>query len=270
MNKKIIFILAVVIVALVGVGIYYFKNQEPMPEPAPVADDKGATSAGINVNNTVIDCGAVGDKNAGEEGEIKKCFEQKFKECKPAKMVMSIDTDQLGESVAYYYEIIGANSNLCTVESKFFKNPNLDWIDKIMSCDFDSNQDLENQIQNPIGKCSGSLYDLMYPASISQNLNCHLQISFGSMVINGQKTEAIKTSHSMLVGVGTRVYVVGYQGQLDQVSWKSSNDTIAKIEPNQNGTVLIKSINPGKAIITANDNSVKPPCTSMINWESTQ
>ena len=48
MNKKIIFVLVIVIIALVGVGIYYLKNQGPTPEPIPVADDKGATSAGIN------------------------------------------------------------------------------------------------------------------------------------------------------------------------------------------------------------------------------
>jgi len=49
MNKKIIVVLVIVIIiALGGAGIYYFKNQEPTPEPAPVADDKGATLAGIN------------------------------------------------------------------------------------------------------------------------------------------------------------------------------------------------------------------------------
>jgi len=48
MNKKIILVLVVVIIAIGGAGIYYFKNQEPTPEPAPVANDKGATPAGIN------------------------------------------------------------------------------------------------------------------------------------------------------------------------------------------------------------------------------
>ena len=48
MNKKIILVLVVVIIAIGGSGIYYFNNQEPTPEPAPVANDKGATPAGIN------------------------------------------------------------------------------------------------------------------------------------------------------------------------------------------------------------------------------
>ena len=48
MNKKIIFILAVVIVVVGGATIYYFKNQKLAPEPALVADDSGATPAGIN------------------------------------------------------------------------------------------------------------------------------------------------------------------------------------------------------------------------------
>lgn len=48
MNKKIIFVLAVVIIVLVGASVYYFKNQEPTPEPATVADDKSATPTGIN------------------------------------------------------------------------------------------------------------------------------------------------------------------------------------------------------------------------------
>jgi len=48
MNKKVIFILVAVIVIVGGATFYYFKNQGPTPEPAPVADDKGATPAGIN------------------------------------------------------------------------------------------------------------------------------------------------------------------------------------------------------------------------------
>lgn len=47
MNKKNIFVLAVIIIVLGGAGIYYFKNQEPTPEPATITDDKGATSTGI-------------------------------------------------------------------------------------------------------------------------------------------------------------------------------------------------------------------------------
>jgi serpin B len=48
MNKKIILVLSVIIIALGGAGIYYFKNQEPTPEPAPIANDRGAKPAGIN------------------------------------------------------------------------------------------------------------------------------------------------------------------------------------------------------------------------------
>jgi serpin B len=48
MNKKIILVLVVVAIALGGAGIFYFKNQESTPEPAPIANDKGATPAGIN------------------------------------------------------------------------------------------------------------------------------------------------------------------------------------------------------------------------------
>ncbi|MFH1193962.1 MAG: serpin family protein [bacterium] len=48
MNKKIILVLIVAIIAIGGAGIYFLKNQEPTPEPAPIANDKGATLAGIN------------------------------------------------------------------------------------------------------------------------------------------------------------------------------------------------------------------------------
>jgi serpin B len=48
MNKKIILILVAIIVVVGGTTFYYLRNQGPTPEPAPVADDKGATSAGIN------------------------------------------------------------------------------------------------------------------------------------------------------------------------------------------------------------------------------
>src|ERR1035437_10347566 len=48
MKKKIFFVLAVVMVVVGGAIFCYPKNQRPTSATVPVADDKGATPAGIN------------------------------------------------------------------------------------------------------------------------------------------------------------------------------------------------------------------------------
>lgn len=228
------------------------------------------------------------------------CFIQASQNCKLAKVDYTATTDIFGikQTTESLLEIKGVESNKCTfylrtekIDLAFPASMPSEVISqqkeiykklegKVGSCKFitsDLTAMLERWKQGNLStedfkatECQGTYFGQSSPQSDSQNASCRLQISFGSMVINGQKTEAIKTSQSMLLGVGSRAYAIGYQGQADQVSWKSSNDTIAKIEPGQDGTVIIKSINPGKAVITVTDNSTNPPCASTINWESTQ
>lgn len=83
------------------------------------------------------------------------CFNDKFAQCKPA-----IVTSKLTDTIIYYYEIIGSKDNLCEVKSKFIANPNPDWVEKEMICQYDNSKDFETAIQD-MSNCQGPLYDLM-------------------------------------------------------------------------------------------------------------
>jgi len=96
----------------------------------------------------IVDCGEVGPSNPEKAEEVQGCFEARFKECKPAKYVPSLDLGPLGGLVTYYYEIIGPDDELCVVKSKFLKNPNPDWVGKEMICKYDNTKIFEEAIQD--------------------------------------------------------------------------------------------------------------------------
>ena len=83
------------------------------------------------------------------------CFEEKFAECKPATVTL-----KLMDNLIYYYEIIDSKDGLCEVKSKFTANPNPDWVEKEMTCKYDSTNDFETAVQD-MSKCQGPLYTLM-------------------------------------------------------------------------------------------------------------
>jgi len=83
------------------------------------------------------------------------CFEEKFKECKPATMDVT-----LTDMISYHYEIIGLKDGLCEVKSKFLTNPNPGWVGKEMTCKYDNTKDLESAVQD-LSNCEGPLYNLM-------------------------------------------------------------------------------------------------------------
>jgi len=110
----------------------------------------------------IVDCGEIDPDNPDQAEEVQGCFEVRFKECKPAKYIPSIDLGPLGGLVTYYYEIIGPEADFCTVKSRFIKNPNPDWVGKEMICEYDNSKDFEEAMQD-ISKCEGELYNLMNP-----------------------------------------------------------------------------------------------------------
>ncbi|MFC1788244.1 hypothetical protein ACFLZY_03440 [Patescibacteria group bacterium] len=66
------------------------------------------------------------------------CFNQKFAVCEPARFIAIFDLKPLfPEEIVYYSEIIGPETDDCVVNHKFLQNPNSDWVEKEMVCQYD-------------------------------------------------------------------------------------------------------------------------------------
>ena len=153
-----ILIIAVVVIALIGGGIYWFVSQDKNSNSEIIHRSVDRTD-----NLTDIEGNKVGEINTKIEADIEvksdcggmDCFKQKFVECKPATV-----TSKLMDNLIYYYEIIGPKDGLCEVKSKFTANPNPEWIGKEMTCKYDNTKDFETAVQD-MSKCQGPLYTLM-------------------------------------------------------------------------------------------------------------
>lgn len=110
-----------------------------------VEEDKGKLGGTINIES---------DIEVTTDGGING-FEEKFAKCEPAD-----STYKIMGALIYYYEIIGFESGLCKVKSKFIANPNPLWIDKEMVCLYDNSKDFETAVKD-MSNCEGELYDLM-------------------------------------------------------------------------------------------------------------
>lgn len=168
----IVIILIIIGVLVFGGLVYYYfqgiRTGEKKPEESSVQKEP--------VTEAVVSCGEVGPDEPDPTGKIKNCFEDRFKECKPATLVKSADRKPIGlimgGLVTYYYEIIGPSNGLCLVKSKYLKEPNPEWIGKEMTCKYDNKKDFEtaeedvfnNTFQDPfqnMSGCEGSLYDAL-------------------------------------------------------------------------------------------------------------
>ncbi len=116
---------------------------------SPVGSDGDYVGVGTNVVTATV-C------------EDEACFEEKFAECEPAKIEVSLQGlgGVVDQSVLYKYEILGLKSGYCEVESSFIKNPNQDWIGKTMICRYDNSQKFDVVVKK-MDSCSGELYNLM-------------------------------------------------------------------------------------------------------------
>lgn len=153
-----IIIIGILVVALIGVGIFWFT---PFYKKA----DSKIIHTNIDKTYNLTDKGGnkFGEMNTKIEADIEvksdcggmDCFEQKFAECKPATV-----TYKLTDDIVYYYEIIGASDGLCEVKSRFTAIPNPEWVGKEMICKYDSTKKFETAIED-MSKCKGQLYTLI-------------------------------------------------------------------------------------------------------------
>ncbi len=108
---------------------------------------------------TMVNCGEIGPDNPDLNGEIQNCIEERFEKCQPAQYIVSMNLAEIGV-ITYYYEIIGPSNGLCAVKSKFLANPDPNWIDKEMICQYDNTKSFL-VAANDMSSCQGPLYDLI-------------------------------------------------------------------------------------------------------------
>lgn len=164
-----IWIIAIIIILAVVIGgeIYLWQKTSTEKEPSMEEETEPAEES----KEFVVDCGHAGPEVSEEEADVMgNCIKEKFKECKPAKFAWTIDLGPLGGETTIYYEVIGPIGNLCEMKWKYLKNPNPDWIDKEMICQYDNSKDFETAfgtaMEDMSRYCSGPLYDLMITTSV--------------------------------------------------------------------------------------------------------
>ena len=153
-----ILIIGIVIVALIGGGIFWFMSQDKKTDSEIIHRSVDRTD-----NLTDTQGNKVGEINTKIEADLEvtsdcggmDCFKEKFSLCKPATV-----TAKLMDNLIYYYEIIGLKDGFCEVKSKFTANPNPEWVGKEMTCKYDNTKDFETSVQD-MSKCQGQLYTLM-------------------------------------------------------------------------------------------------------------
>ncbi len=130
-------ILVLIFLGGLGYGVFYFKDKISL-----ISKQK------------IVDCKT-------DQG----CFEENFRECKPAKFYPSLDLGILGGVVTYYYEIIEPVDRFCSIKTKFLKNPNPEWVNKEMICKYDNQKDFQTSVQETFNNikdmCEGPLKDIM-------------------------------------------------------------------------------------------------------------
>lgn len=162
----------VVLLIIIGGGIYLLSEAPTSVKESGINEQGSPTTGDGEIEQTeesnefIVDCGDTALATSEEEKEaIINCIEENFKECKPAKLTITMDLGPLGGETAYYYEIIGSIDSLCQMKSKFLKNINPDWVGKEMICQYDNKKTFETAVFGEIDlqnmKCEGPLYELM-------------------------------------------------------------------------------------------------------------
>ena len=158
----------IVIVGIIVLGVGVWAGYNYWLKPGPPEEEEAAPSDFIEESKIpeapeeIVDCGEIGPDNLDPTGERQSCFEAKFKECKLAKFIISIDLGPLGGLTSNYYEIIGPSDNLCAVKSKYLKVLNPEWVNKEMACRYDNSMEFEEAIKD-MSNCQGELYNLINP-----------------------------------------------------------------------------------------------------------
>jgi len=231
---------------IVGLGYYFLE---------PKAKQTASTNPAVQTSAAPVACAA----------NDSACFQTNFSTCAPATM-----TTNLGDQIYYKYEITGKTNDKCVVQTEFIKNPNPDYLGLSMNCALDSSQNFEDQLVDPSGKCSGTLYDKMFAGAFQPNQACTLKFP-GTTTFNGKESgTSWITSMSMASHVTVAVNVIGFKGSASQVSWVASDPSVSKLHANTGSSVDVEAVNPGASTVTITDNAVGPDCKAVINWQTIQ
>jgi len=135
---------------------------------APVISKIAPNSITKQVIANIVDCGSI-RKPMEFDGQEKaqSCFDQKFKDCSPAKLVQfTLDPSSelnLDRSVNYLKssnEILGYKDKFCLVKFTYLKSQNSNWDNKSMTCNYDNSKNFsDNNFYN--SDCSGPLLTAM-------------------------------------------------------------------------------------------------------------
>jgi hypothetical protein len=121
------------------------------------------------------------------------------------------------------------------------------------SCELDSELNWECNYTGDwevFSECEGEYFN--DDAFIHDDPNCKLQVSFSSM--------------SLLKGLSSDMIASGFENA-DNVSWISTNETVAKVNPSTGFTTEVTAEEIGSTEIIVTDNSVGSHCNISIDFE---
>ena len=130
-------------------------------------------------NTDIVKCGS------------QSCLNQKFAACNPATYSASSGSTLLG---SVKYQIYGKKGSSCSMLFEYTANPNSDWVNKPMTCDFDNSKSLDEAVSAAFSspsmyKCTGPLVSILKssgpitPLSSSSNSSSNSSISRGNKVV---------------------------------------------------------------------------------------
>lgn len=95
----------------------------------------------------------LGISNCGGEA----CFDEEFSSCAPKGAFI---TAYVSDTLSYRYEIVGKDGDKCNMKSFYPSNPNPEWENKEMVCEYDNSKSFDEAVKGWNG-CEGELWDLM-------------------------------------------------------------------------------------------------------------
>lgn len=162
MKSNISNVVQIAVLATLIIGGFFFFTQKDIQakifEPKiEKPEQTQVTSAGTSDQLTVNDVVQL------QKCDTISCFENKFSKCESGEFT----SEEAFGSIAFY-KIIDQTYSGCSVLFKYLKNPNPDWVNKEMTCNFDNalafGLSVESTIEGVISgtkECDGPFYGVL-------------------------------------------------------------------------------------------------------------
>ncbi|HSW37745.1 MAG TPA: hypothetical protein VLG37_05275 [Candidatus Saccharimonadales bacterium] len=155
--ELLIIVVIVGIVGGVGYFVYHKNSTKNVTSTSVKTGSKKTDNANVSVTAPVTQT-----ENCGDQG----CFEKKFAECKPATLTAGFGEDIKTASVVVYYKINGPEGDGCNMVFRYTKNPNPDWENKDLTCNWDNKKAFQDSIEQTFNNldgyaCEGPLLPLL-------------------------------------------------------------------------------------------------------------